>query len=143
MQPLQRAVSELRSRGYRITKSRRHVLQTLLSSHQGLNRQEIVRQLAGKGHKVDLVSVYRTLLWLEEEGLAHRLTDSNAYVACRTEAKQCHHPVVCTECGKVDEVPCDGLESMVAGAMKSNRFHVQGHVLELRGLCDDCASHAA
>ncbi len=112
----------------------------LLTNNQGLSRQQIVRFLGVRGIHLDLVSAYRTLLWLEREGFAHRLPDTNAYVACRLDDGGCHHTVVCSQCGTVAEVPCVDMDAAVQDAAQQTGFRIDAHRLEMRGTCSDCIS---
>lgn len=133
------ALERLRERGFRITRGRRLILDALARADRPLSPYALHDRLCDAGSPVDTVSIYRTLETLEQNGLAHRVASVGGYVACRLEGDPgCHHHLVCRECGRVEEVECEGLQADEVGAAAASRFRVEGHTVEYRGLCDSC-----
>ncbi|HEY6909935.1 MAG TPA: transcriptional repressor [Myxococcales bacterium] len=135
-----RAEAALRSQGGRITRARRALLAALEHSPRALNPRELQGLLLAKGVRMDRVSVYRNLGALLELGLLHRVLGSNAVRPCaeRERRPRCHHAIVCTGCGSAREFQSQALERALAEVRRATRYHVQGHLLELRGLCERC-----
>jgi Fur family ferric uptake transcriptional regulator len=52
--------------------------------------------------------------------------------------KNHHHHLICTNCGKIEEVEGDFLKKMEDDIFKSKKFKVESHSLEFFGLCEDC-----
>jgi Fe2+ or Zn2+ uptake regulation protein len=79
-------------------------------------------------------------------GLLHRIVGSAAVRPCQgpapraAAAKQarCHHAIVCSGCGSAREFHSVALEKALGEVRRATRYLVQGHVLELRGLCARC-----
>ncbi len=138
----EKAVSELKARGYRMTMTRLQVIRALGETHRALSPYEIHDRIVGSGGRIDVVSVYRILATLEESGLAHHVASVNGYIPCRaTEAHGFQQRLVCRRCGCVTEValPSCCLDSLEGGA-ESHGFQVETARLELIGLCGHCVA---
>ena len=89
----------------------------------------------------DYSSVFRALVWLEENGGALKvdLGDGRA----RYEAPGGHHEHVrCDACGAVGAIPGCVVEGAVGEVEQATGFQVRSHRLVLTGLCPDCARKA-
>ena len=133
------AEQALRQEGRRITPARRALL--LLLEEQGpLGPRELYAGLRRRGVRVDRVSVYRNLATLLELKLVHRVLGSTAVRPCAQRKPSCHHAIVCTGCGAAREFRSGAVEkARSALRVRAPGFTVQGHLLELRGLCRRCA----
>ena len=138
MQFSERAEEALRRNGGRITRARRALIRAIERSPRPLRPAELQSLLAEEGVRMDRVSVYRTLGALLELGLLHRVVGSRAVRPCREKEPRCHHAIVCTECGSAREFHSGALERALGDVRRATRYRVQGHVLELRGVCERC-----
>jgi Fur family zinc uptake transcriptional regulator len=84
--------------------------------------------------------VYRTIDFLEAQGLVHKVHALNAYVPC-------HHPgkhkacqfLICDGCGDVKEF-CDAeLSALIPAKAKDLGFQPRASVVEVFGICGRCA----
>jgi Fe2+ or Zn2+ uptake regulation protein len=133
-----RAEAALRSRGGRITRARRALLELIEASSRPLGPGELQALLARAGVRMDRVSVYRNLTALLKLGLLHKVVGSSAVRPCATRQRRCHHAIVCTGCGSAREFHSDVLEKALTDVRRATRYRIQEHVLELRGLCERC-----
>jgi Fe2+ or Zn2+ uptake regulation protein len=134
----QRAEEALRKRGGRITRSRRALLQLLETAPRPLNPGQLQEELRKAGVRMDRVSVYRNVSTLLELGLLHRVLGSAAVRPCGRSKPRCHHAIVCSGCGTAREFHSAALERALAEVRRATRYRVLGHLLELRGLCEEC-----
>jgi len=134
------AIELLRSRGYRITRQRRAVIALLSEACDPLMPYDIKDRLDRSGTPVDTVSVYRILSCLEENGIVHKIHTSGGYVKCHLhpDADACHHYLLCRACGRVEEIPCSGLEAIERDIREAAGFRVEAHNIELTGVCAAC-----
>ena len=125
--------------GYRITAPRRAVMEVLRAAEAPLSPRQICTRGDSLHPRLGLTTVYRTVALLEDLGVIQRVHRSNgchAYVA--TSPGHRHH-VVCQACGRTAEFPgSDDVASLIHNVEKSTRFRVEGHLLQLFGLCPDC-----
>jgi len=129
----------LASAGYRVTASRRAVMQVLEDTSVPLIPQEILERGSVIHPRLGIVTVYRTVKLLEDLGLAcrvHRNDGCHAYVAISPGHR---HHVICQECGRTVEFSgSEDLEELAARVERITNFRVHGHLLELFGLCPQC-----
>ena len=127
----------LRQAGYRLTRPRQAVLQVLQGNQEGLNPEEVYQQGKAICPTLGLVTVYRTLNLLAEMGLVRRVHSEqrcHSYASAGLD----RHYLVCQDCHRVIEFPCEGLETMIEGLRQRTGYTITEHLLEFSGLCPDC-----
>jgi Fe2+ or Zn2+ uptake regulation protein len=131
----------LHEAGYRLTQPRHAVLQVLEESAVQLSPYEIHRRAKGIYPRLGLVTVYRTLELLDELGLARRVhSDGSCHDYARADEDK--HYLICRGCRRVVEFPCEGLDELIEGLEQRSAYVIDGHLLELTGLCPECQSNA-
>jgi Fur family zinc uptake transcriptional regulator len=83
--------------------------------------------------------VYRTLDFLLEFGLIHKIESTNAFVACHHF--DCTHPVqflICDTCGDVKEIQSEGLKDTLDKQAQTVGFSVVKQTIEAHGTCVIC-----
>jgi Fur family ferric uptake transcriptional regulator len=86
--------------------------------------------------------VYRVLEALVEVGAARRLERPGhvyAYVACDP---QHHHHLVCTRCGRVEEIGEQFVQELSDGIARRYKFKIEDSTLDFYGLCAECRASA-
>ena len=141
-----RAEAALRARSGRMTKARRALLEVIGEAARPLGPRELLEELRTRGVRIDRVSVYRNLTALLELGLVHRALGSSAVRPCGDHdldrAARCHHAIVCSLCGAASEFHSENVEKALREVRRATGYLVQGHLLELRGLCPRCRDAA-
>ncbi|HEY1153304.1 MAG TPA: Fur family transcriptional regulator [Pseudolabrys sp.] len=132
------------ARAQRLTPIRRQILQTLLSSHRPLGAYEIIDRLKHEDVATPAITVYRTLDFLREQGLVHRIESRNAFIAC-IHQHDAGDPVVfllCDQCGAVGEAGSEQLAGAVKAAARTAGFTPKTPVIEIAGVCAHCRAGA-
>ncbi len=141
--------------GLRLTKLRRTVLEQVASSHKAIGAYQILDNLAADGQKLAPISVYRSLDFLQEAGLIHRLESTNSYFACQRnfddeldqESPSTLHKcseasslvfLICEECGVIGEVEGASIGALISTVANSEMFKVDRSQLEIKGTCQTC-----
>jgi Fur family ferric uptake transcriptional regulator len=131
-------VSALDRAGYRLTEPRR-ALAALIADQSGhFTAADLVAETRTRRLGVGRATVFRTLEVLEGLGAIERLdlpSGEHAYVGCDPIH---HHHIVCSRCGRTDEVDDAGLRPVVRDVARQTGFRVDEHRLELFGLCPAC-----
>ncbi len=135
------ANERLRRTRQRYTAGRRQLVE--LIAHHG--RPITIAELQAAGADQAQSSLYRNLAVLEQCGVVRRLVsiDDTARYELDEDLTEHHHHLVCTTCGRIDDVTLpDALErslhAAVDDASESHGYDLDGHHLELTGTCGDC-----
>ncbi len=108
---IKKATEHLKIHKFRITKPRLFVIELLSKASIPLSAQKIHEELKLMQKSLDLVSVYRILEMLHEQGLVHRDTETNNYFSCLhcdTCPDNTHIFLKCEDCKQVREVDYHG-----------------------------------
>lgn len=128
----------------RMSRQRRAVLADLHAHPQFRGAQDIHASLVEAGVNAGLATVYRNLQVLEESGQVDAIratTGEVLYRACRGDTH--HHHIICTSCGCAEEVEVKGVEQAIREVAATHNFLLSDHLLELLGLCENCAASSA
>jgi len=126
-------------RGVRLTELRRRTLQLIWGAHRAVKAYDLLAQLGSRGRSAKPSTVYRTLEFLLDEGLIHRVESLNAFVGCSAPAES-HESVLllCEACGLVEEITIPELGRALARGMSAADFALSRAVVEVRGRCGPC-----
>lgn len=130
---------ELRLRSFRATQGRVRLLKLLNAARTPLSIREIRRRWRGK--RVDQATLYRTLTDLANSGMVRQL-DLNSGIAHfeYTPDSPHHHHIICTKCGRIEDIDTCAPEIARTVLKKSSHFKsITSHNLEFFGLCSRCA----
>lgn len=129
----------LRKKGLKATPTRTAVLQVLSKSGVPLSIQDVLQKV-GK-EKIDQVTAYRILQTLKEVGLVRKIDLQHNRSYYEVSSQEDHHHLVCTQCGKMEDVEgCvveDMLDSMLKGSKQFARL--TEHSFEIFGVCKECS----
>lgn len=139
----QLAAAKLQVAGQRYTRNRRLVVAALL--HCG---PSTIAEILHHDHDLAQSSTYRSLVVLEEAGVAHRIVTADDHARFElTEdiTGHHHHHLVCHNCGGITDVslPSDverQLDRALSEAARRHRFTTDHHRVDLVGLCERCVS---
>ncbi len=94
-----------------------------------------------RGKRVAPNSVYRILDLFVRTNLANRIESANAYLV--NTHPGCRHDcifLICDDCGKATHLDDDRVTGALRAAGRDAGFADVRPVVELRGLCEDCAA---
>ncbi|CAL1241575.1 transcriptional repressor [Candidatus Methylocalor cossyra] len=127
-------------RGARFTPLRRRVLELIWSSHESAKAYDLLEALRSFDPAAKPATIYRTLDFLLEQGLIHRVESLNAYVGCK--APEHRHQLlllICERCHTVEERPATELMQAAAREVEAAGFVASHQAFEVHGLCAECA----
>ena len=128
-----------REKGLRLTDTRRRVLQLVWQSHQPIGAYELLEALVAEGRSAAPPTVYRSLEFLMQAGLVHRLDSLNAFIGCADPT----HPhtgqfLICRECRSVAELDEQAISELVSELASGIGFTAVRQMLEIEGVCSNC-----
>jgi Fe2+ or Zn2+ uptake regulation protein len=133
----------MNEQGYRLTDARRAVVEIMARSTHALTPIEIYDEARGAHSALGLVTVYRTLEALEEQGLIQRVHQPQGCQAFITAPAGHQHLLVCQQCGETTIFEGDDLETLIKSIARKTGFQITEHWLQLFGFCPNCKKAAA
>lgn len=132
------ALNMLANHGYRATRPRREVVNTVMAQTRPFTAEQLVQQLPD----ISRATVYRTLEIMASVDILTRLLQSNGHPAYVVGEPGHRHHLICSGCGYVVAFTTCPVGTVVSELGKSHDFAIQGHSLEIFGLCADCRQRA-
>jgi Fur family zinc uptake transcriptional regulator len=136
---LEKAKAHCESKGVRFTALREKVYDILLKRDGAVGAYDLLDKLKETEDSAKPATVYRSLDFLLEMGLVHKLESDNTFIACHHF--DCHHPVqflICDECGNVQEIQSVGIKEKLDEQANSQGFQVKSQTIEAHGVCASC-----
>lgn len=149
---LNRAEAVCQHRGATLTELRRQVLGMILDAAAPTGAYELLDRLRQTRRGAAPPTVYRTLDFLLEQGLIHRLERLAAFVGCVAgctadpDGESHAHAaqfLICRNCGRVAEMQDDDVAAVLARVAKEAGFTISNATVEAEGLCSTCRSARA
>ena len=137
--------SVLVSRGVRMTRQRRIILEIIETASQHLDAAQILRKAVTVCPSIDRVTVYRTLGLLKRQGLVdeldllHAKGDGHFY---ERRPQRDHMHMTCLGCGKVQEFESELFDRVKGQVERDCDFHILVARFEMGGYCSKCGKHA-
>jgi Fur family ferric uptake transcriptional regulator len=130
---------ELRARGYRLTPQRELVLQAVAALGHA-TPDEIAERVRTTASGVNISTVYRTLELLEELGLVVHTHLGHGAPTYHAADSADHLHLVCRDCGGIEEVTPDVLDTAAQQIAAERGFAVDVAHFAIFGTCAACAS---
>jgi Fur family peroxide stress response transcriptional regulator len=136
MSPLNSICQQLKTEGRRVTPQRRAIIKFLLTDGIHPTAEQVFTHVRQTMPGLSPATVYNTLHELVELGVLSELDLGlgERHYDINTED---HAHLVCLECGRVEDVPCD-LSAVRLSSEQAQRFRVVDCQVTFRGYCSDC-----
>ncbi len=134
--------SQIRAIGGRMTNQRRLILETLVECSDHPSAEEIFARVAEKNPALNLSTVYRTLRWLEKQGLVNtrRFDDEKRLERYDpvVEKGENHYHFRCQRCNQIIEFDTPLLDLVKTQFEDCFGGQVETASLVLYGICSEC-----
>ncbi|HYM65254.1 MAG TPA: Fur family transcriptional regulator [Candidatus Sulfotelmatobacter sp.] len=128
---------ELKDNNLKVTPARISVMRYLENTQNPADAEMIVGQLKNEGISADPATVYRILDIFYKKGIIQKIELGEGKYRYE-RSKNHHHHLLCTNCGRVEDVEGDFISKMQNDIREKTGFLVKNHSLEFFGLCPDC-----
>ncbi len=127
-------LNQLKSNGYRMTKTRKNITDIFSSSETPVSANYILELL---DNSINKTTVYRELDFLESQGIITSLPLSleEKYYELNQDH---HHHLICEKCRNIQRYDNCLVDNVVEDIQKSRGFLVHKHSMEFYGLCNNC-----
>ncbi len=138
--PLERFAQFLKSRGKRVTKQRRIIVEQVFSHHDHFDADELMAHLreAIAGRQVSRPTVYRTLAELTEAGLIRKMTLAGRSVYEHAYGYPRHDHLHCQVCNTLIEFQSEELDRISQSVAQQHDFEISSHRMFVTGICANC-----
>mgnify|MGYP006103755427 FL=1 len=123
----------------RFTSLRKRVLELVWARHEPIKAYDLLSELQKEDKAAKPSTVYRTLDFLLDLGLVHKIHRQNAYVGC-VDPKEDRPSffLVCNNCHKVSEKHDEEYFKLIKSISKKYQFKLRDTSFEIEGLCNNC-----
>lgn len=130
-------ITLLHKNGYRATEGRIGLISELARTKMPESIQSLSKRLK---NVFDEANIYRALESFVKSGFVKKIDLQKPHAYYELSLGKHHHHLVCTECGKIEDVEIHE-EDLEKKALKSAKSFVQikSHSLEFFGLCRACS----
>ena len=133
-----RGVQALRNAGYKLTSPRLTILDILEQSGGHVTSAELLSRVEQRDASIGRASVFRTLELMIKLGIVWTSVQGGSTVHYMLMPGGHHHHIVCTNCDKLIEFEDCRLDTLISSLEHAYGVQVEGHLLELYGICQDC-----
>jgi len=131
------ALEQLKMNGVRMTPQRHAILSYLMDSMSHPTADEIYKALSPIYPSISVATIYNNLRLFVEAGLVRELTygdDSSRFDSDLSD----HYHAICKKCGQIVDFEYPPLLEVEKTASRVTGFVVEGHRMEIYGLCSTC-----
>ncbi len=135
-------VQALRAAGYKLTNPRLRILEILEESDGHITAAELLTRVEARDPSIGRASVFRTLELMIRLGIVWTTVQGGSTIHYMLMAGGHHHHIVCVRCHRLIEFEDCGLAALIKNLEQEYGVQIDGHLLELYGLCRACQGEA-
>lgn len=122
-----------------LTIQRKEILEVVQHAPDHPTAADVIERLRGKGFNFAYGTVYNSLRYLTDAGLIRELKLGEA--VSRYDARTDEHQhIVCTVCGRVDEVLTELPNEWVQKVAAETKYRIEHAQVVIEGVCEECAT---
>ncbi|MDR1546068.1 MAG: transcriptional repressor [Deltaproteobacteria bacterium] len=133
----------LRDRGYRVTKEREAIADSILRNRDHFDVDELYLSLRSR-LTISKASIYRAIPLLIESGLLAEVYLENGHMHYeRVYGREHHSHLRCLKCRRIFEFSAPELAAVEKRISRLEGFKSEGHKFEIWGVCAACQAEKA
>src|SRR5579862_2182086 len=129
---------ELRGFNLKSTPARVAVLKFLEKTNHPVDVAMIIDFLRQQDIDSDPATIFRIINAFTEKGITRLIQFQEGKSRYELLAKGDHHHLICTNCGKIEDIEDKYMDKLEKEIEKTKGFSVKSHSLEFFGLCQTC-----
>ena len=136
---IERAQRVCDENGSRFTALRKRVLELVWARHEPVKAYDLLTELQKEDQSAKPATIYRTLDFLLDLGLVHKIHRHNTYVGCVDPAiERPSFFLVCNNCNRVTEKHDEEYYKLIKNISKRHHFKLSDTSFEIEGICSQC-----
>ncbi|MCA9076638.1 MAG: transcriptional repressor [Planctomycetaceae bacterium] len=139
--PMEKFQEYLVTRGKRMTRERTIIVEEVFADHEHFDADQLISRVSQRQdtRRVSRSTVYRTLEQLVEAGLLRSVARQDGREVYEHDYGYPQHDhLICRKCGTLIEFRNSEIKEILAEVARDRGFRMEGHRLEVTGLCNDC-----
>lgn len=122
-----------------LTIQRRAILEVVQESHDHPTAADIIERLREKGFNFAYGTVYNSLRYLTDAHLIQELKLGESVSRYDSRIEE-HQHIVCTSCGKVEEVLTETPQEWLDAVAEQTKYTIKHPHIVMEGVCQQCMS---
>lgn len=135
---MEQILKHLKASGFRITKARKAIINSLHQEHCALSARDLHLHLKKVGLKPDTSTIYRELQFLTAQKITEEVIFKDGVMRYELIGDEHHHHLVCTTCDHVTALEMEPDLKTIEACITKQGFRISSHSLEFYGLCKSC-----
>ena len=132
-------VETLRPAGGRRSSKREFIVNLFLQQEGHLSAEELVDLIRREDARISRATIYRTLQWMAEAGIARRVDFGEGRFRFEHSYRHPRHfHLICKSCGQSFEFLSSDIEALIEEIAAARRFAPRQSVLQIYGACESC-----
>lgn len=139
MEPQSEYLDRLRPPGSRRSTKRELIVDVFLRQEGHLSADDLVGLIRSEDHKISRATVYRTLQWMVEAGIARKVDFGEGRFRFEHSYRHPRHfHLICKTCNKSFEFLSSDIEALIEEIASARRFASRQSVVQIYGTCEEC-----
>ena len=139
MEPFSEYLERLRPVGGKRSSKRDLIINVFLRQEGHLSADDLVEIMRHDNHKISRATVYRTLQWMVEAGIARKVDFGEGRFRFEHSYRHPRHfHLICKTCNQSSEFLSSDIEGFVEEIAAERGFSARQSVLQIYGTCEEC-----
>ena len=132
-------LERLRPPGGRRSTKRELIVNVFLKQEGHLSADDLVEVIRSEDHKISRATVYRSLQWMVEAGIARKVDFGEGRFRFEHSYRHPRHfHLICKTCNSSDEFLSSDIEVLIEEVSAARRFSARQSVVQIYGTCEEC-----
>jgi Fur family ferric uptake transcriptional regulator len=133
------AFENLKPVGGKRSSKRDLIVQVFLRQQGHLSADDLVDIIRSEDHRISRATVYRTLQWMVEAGIARKVDfGEGRFRFEHTYRHPRHFHLICKSCNQSSEFLSSDIEALVEEIAEARSFDLRQSVVQIYGTCEAC-----
>jgi Fur family ferric uptake transcriptional regulator len=139
MEPTPAYIDSLRPAGGKRSSKRDFIVNVFLRQEGHLSADDLVDLIRREDHKISRATVYRTLQWMVEAGIARKVDFGEGRFRFEHSYRHPRHfHLICKTCNRSSEFLSSDIEALLEEVAAARNFTARQSVLQIYGTCEAC-----
>ncbi len=137
-------LNKLKPAGGKRSSKREQIVNVFLRQEGHLSADDLVDLIRGEDHRISRATVYRTLQWMVDAGIARKVDFGEGRFRFEHSYRQPRHfHLICKTCHRSFEFLSSDIESSIEEVAAARAFTAAQSVVQIYGTCEECRTGRA